>query len=481
MAFRLALVSLVLLAALASGIPAAAENALAVGTLGPAATPRGRSAHCGTRRALRQVAPEPATALPAPKRRRKGMKAAVAVPPVAPTGAPLAAAAVPPVAPAGIPLAAAAVPPVAPAGVPAAVLPAAAAAAAPADAAAAAAPATAAVQTAASAMAAQDSFQTLLSPSAVARVPATAAADVSGVASISADGADSTPIWGTSITDYAWQVSPAVPSAAAQPVTASGEKVALQLAPGTWTVQLTVTDSAGGQGSDNVTVVVTTIDGTAPPPALPPAGGAAAPLPAVPVQPAAPSPSPSPSPSLLPLLPPTLPSPQPAAAAASAAVAPLPSTAPAVAPVVVPPPATTPPPSTPPGGGQDISPAGGGDAPPKPSPPPGASPSPPASPPPAGGGASKPAGAKFGPMPWVPDIFEYCEQDGKGNVPTPDCFKYWCDLAENSSNADCDKLWEFCDGNGGKNWDLPECSAPCELEANLDDPRCLGEGDEKVN
>lgn len=62
-------------------------------------------------------------------------------------------------------------------------------------------------------------------------------------------------------------------------------------------------------------------------------------------------------------------------------------------------------------------------------------------------------------------------------MPTPDCFKYWCDLTENADNADCQKLWDYCDDNGGKNWDLPECSAPCELEVNLTNPKCMREGD----
>jgi hypothetical protein len=34
-------------------------------------------------------------------------------------------------------------------------------------------------------------------------------------------------------------------------------------------------------------------------------------------------------------------------------------------------------------------------------------------------------------------------------------------------------LWTFCDGNGRKNWDLPECTPPCEMPDNQrKDKRC---------
>jgi len=75
-------------------------------------------------------------------------------------------------------------------------------------------------------------------------------------------------------------------------------------------------------------------------------------------------------------------------------------------------------------------------------------------------------------MPLVPDIYEYCEEGDRAKAPVPECFKYWCDLTENLENADCEVLWEFCDGNDGDNWDLPECTPPCEMEANLENPKC---------
>jgi hypothetical protein len=56
--------------------------------------------------------------------------------------------------------------------------------------------------------------------------------------------------------------------------------------------------------------------------------------------------------------------------------------------------------------------------------------------------------------------------------PAPECFKNWCDLANNAQSPDCKAFEDFCDGNGGKNWELPECTAPCELDANAGDARC---------
>jgi hypothetical protein len=81
-------------------------------------------------------------------------------------------------------------------------------------------------------------------------------------------------------------------------------------------------------------------------------------------------------------------------------------------------------------------------------------------------------------MPFVPDIEEYC---GEGTrISEPACFRFFCDKPANSASADCQAYQDFCDAKTGgtDNMDLPECTAPCELEANVDDNRCNPPDDE---
>jgi hypothetical protein len=55
-----------------------------------------------------------------------------------------------------------------------------------------------------------------------------------------------------------------------------------------------------------------------------------------------------------------------------------------------------------------------------------------------------------------------------------------CDLEENYDTKVCDDFWDFCDANSGRNWDLPQCTPPCELLANPDtDARCKDPDDRR--
>lgn len=74
-------------------------------------------------------------------------------------------------------------------------------------------------------------------------------------------------------------------------------------------------------------------------------------------------------------------------------------------------------------------------------------------------------------MPWVPDITAYCAKN-KAAKPDPECFMYWCYLPAQNNNDDCADLTDYCSGNDNKNWDLPECTAPCDIQANMKDKRC---------
>ncbi len=69
------------------------------------------------------------------------------------------------------------------------------------------------------------------------------------------------------------------------------------------------------------------------------------------------------------------------------------------------------------------------------------------------------------PIRYVYDYITLCED--AASTQKPECLKYRCDLEENTTTQLCDDFYDFCDANYGRNWDLPQCTPPCEL---LDDP-----------
>jgi hypothetical protein len=78
----------------------------------------------------------------------------------------------------------------------------------------------------------------------------------------------------------------------------------------------------------------------------------------------------------------------------------------------------------------------------------------------------------------VYDYIEWCEKPE--NTPKAECLKHRCDLEENFDSSACNAFFDFCDARGGANWDLPQCTPPCELldrpesDARCRDPAAAG-------